>query len=358
MGLRRLFPNALRAFEATARLRSFSAAADGLSVTHGAVSRHVRTLEDTLGLPLLRRSAHGTGPTAEGRRLAEGLSRGFQLIQASVEQPEPGPLTLTLTLTLTLSCSESIMMYWLLPRPAGLQEADPDVELRFNMGCGPVDFVRDNISVAIRLSTIEPPKEVVRTGAVTESIGPVRSPAYLQTLRVTSPTDLPRARPRVSRTRPHAWDDWSRCCGADLGVLQVAEAFDHFHLPIQAAKCGLGMAGVPRMLVRDDLDSGTLVAPPGFRAGPSDRSVWVAPRVGRRSDTVGLVDWLAEEPRASECRASDPAVEPQGPGATPQPAPPLARGVAGGLAMAARACESRATPGLGRSAPETGVRGP
>ena len=57
MALPRLSLNALRAFEATARLQSFSAAADELSVTHGAVSRHIRMLEDSLGLPLLNRSA-------------------------------------------------------------------------------------------------------------------------------------------------------------------------------------------------------------------------------------------------------------------------------------------------------------
>ena len=84
MSLDRLSLNALRAFEATARLRSFSAAAEELSVTHGAVSRHIRMLEDATGLPLLTRTAHGTEPTAEGQRLAEGLSRGFQLIQSSV----------------------------------------------------------------------------------------------------------------------------------------------------------------------------------------------------------------------------------------------------------------------------------
>ena len=216
MSLERLSLNALRAFEATARLRSFSAAADELSVTHGAVSRHVRMLEDTLGLPLLTRNAHGTEPTAEGERLADGLSRGFQLIQASVEQLKPGPLT--------LSCSESIMMYWLLPRLSRFQEANPDVELRFNMGYGPVDFARDNISVAIRLSTIEPPKDVIRTGDVTEWIGPVCSPAYLRTHRMKSTADLPRARLMVSRTRAHAWDEWSRCCGADVEALHVAEA--------------------------------------------------------------------------------------------------------------------------------------
>ncbi len=62
MAYSRLSLNALRAFEATARLRSFSAAATELSVTHGAVSRHIRLLEDSLGLPLLKRSAHGTAP--------------------------------------------------------------------------------------------------------------------------------------------------------------------------------------------------------------------------------------------------------------------------------------------------------
>src|SRR3990167_10200952 len=82
----RLSLNALRAFEATARLRSFSAAAEELSVTHGAVSRHIRMLEDSLGLALLQRTAQGATPTGEGQRLAEGLSKAFGLIQSSVEQ--------------------------------------------------------------------------------------------------------------------------------------------------------------------------------------------------------------------------------------------------------------------------------
>jgi LysR family glycine cleavage system transcriptional activator len=292
MGVDRLSLNALRAFEAAARQRSFTAAAEELYVTHGAVSRHVRMLEDRLGLPLLTRNAHGTEPTAEGQRLAEGLSRGFQLIQESVALLKPGPLT--------LSCSDSIMMYWLLPRLSGFQEANPDVELRFNTGYGPVEFVRDNISVAIRLSTIEPPKDVIRVGAVTEWIGPVGSPAYLRTLRMTSPRALLRARLMVSRTRPNAWDDWRHRCGTRLGPLHVAKTFNHFYLLIQAARCGLGMANVPRMLVHDDLDSGTLVAPLGFLAGPNKLSIWVAPHLSRRSDTVRLVEWLTEELRTSE----------------------------------------------------------
>ncbi len=288
----RLSLNALRAFEATARLRSFSAAAEELSVTHGAVSRHIRMLEDSVGLPLLKRSAQGASPTAEGQRLADGLSTAFSLIQSSVEQLKPGPLT--------LACSESIMMYWLLPRLNRFKDANPEVELRFNMSHGSVDFARDNVSVAIRLSTIEAPKEVVKDDVAPEWVGPVCSPAYLRQMRIESVDDLARARLMVSRTRTGAWDDWARCSGQTGMELRVDEAFDHFYLLIQGARCGLGLANVPRMLVRDDLTSGTLVAPLGFVRGPNRLVIWTAPHLSRRPDVIKLVDWLHDELRATE----------------------------------------------------------
>ena len=288
----RLSLNALRAFEATARLRSFSAAAEELSVTHGAVSRHIRMLEDSVGLPLLTRSAQGAVPTAEGQRLADGLSTAFSLIQSSVEQLKPGPLT--------LACSESIMMYWLLPRLNRFKDVHPEVELRFNMSHGPVDFVRDNVSVAIRLSSIEAPKDVVRIDVAPEWVGPVCSPEYLRQKRIESAGDLARAKLMVSRTRPSAWDDWARCISQSNMELHVDEVFDHFYLLIQGARCGLGVANVPRMLVRDDLTSGTLVAPLDFVRGPNRLSIWIAPHVCRRPDVVKLVDWLHDELRATE----------------------------------------------------------
>lgn len=288
----RLSLNALRAFEATARLRSFSAAAEELSVTHGAVSRHIRMLEDSVGLPLLKRTAQGASPTAEGQRLADGLSTAFGLIQSSVEQLKPGPLT--------LACSESIMMYWLLPRLNRFKDAHPEVELRFNMSHGPVDFTRDNVSVAIRLSSIEAPKDVVKDDVAPEWMGPVCSPEYLRQKRIESMDDLARARLMVSRTRTSAWDDWARCSGLPDMALRVDESFDHFYLLIQGARCGLGLANVPRMLVRDDLTSGTLVAPLGFVRGPNRLAIWIAPHLSRRPDVVKLVDWLHDELRATE----------------------------------------------------------
>ena len=192
------------------------------------------------------------------------------------------------------------MMYWLLPRLNRFKDAHPEVELRFKMSHGPIEFVRDNVSVAIRLSTIEAPKDVVRADVAPEWVGPVCSPQYLRQKRIESMRDLARAKLMVSRTRPSAWDDWARCSGHPNMELRVDEVFDHFYLLIQGARCGLGVANVPRMLVRDDLTSGTLVAPLAFVRGPNRLSIWIAPHLSRRPDVVKLVDWLHDELRATE----------------------------------------------------------
>ncbi|HEY4297992.1 MAG TPA: LysR substrate-binding domain-containing protein, partial [Paraburkholderia sp.] len=63
---------------------------------------------------------------------------------------------------------------------------------------------------------------------------------------------------------------------------------------------GLGVANVPRMLVRDELDSGALVAPFGFVPGPRKLVLWVAPHLEMRPQTIALVDWLGAELRDTE----------------------------------------------------------
>ncbi|QUN32121.1 LysR family transcriptional regulator (plasmid) [Cupriavidus sp. KK10] len=292
MVARRVSLNALRAFEATARHCSFSAAAEELAVTHGAVSRQVRMLEETFGISLLRRTAQGAEPTPEGQRLAAGLKRGFDEIQSSVDQLKPGPLT--------LACSTSIMMYWVLPRLSNFQQKNPDVLLQYHMTSGPLDFTRDKVSVAIRLSSQEPPRDVIRTDICSEWVGPVCSPEYLRTLELRTTTDLQRARLIYSHTRERAWLEWKECYAPEIGELILDEGFPHFYLLIQAARCGLGIANVPRMLVQDDLNSGTLVAPFGFVAGPNRLTIWVASHLTGRSETKRLIDWLSGELRADE----------------------------------------------------------
>lgn len=284
--------NALRAFEATARLRSMSAAANELSVTHGAVSRHIRSLEEMFGVVLLKRGPHSTDPTPEGARLAEGLAAAFNTIQASIDQLKPGPLT--------LSCSTSIMMYWLIPRISRFHEKHPGVELQFNMNYGQVDVVRDKIGIAIRNTMVAPPPDVVVRELTTESVGLVCSPEYQRSARIRALADLANARRLVPKTRPKAWSEWAAAAKQDGAKLTPHDAFDHFYLMIQAVICGLGIAPVPRMLVLDDLRSGKLVAPFGFVTGPHKLVLWVAPHVISRPETRALSKWLTDELKETE----------------------------------------------------------
>ena len=289
MGVKRPSLNALRALEATVRLSSMTAAAEELSVTHGAVSRHIKSLEEMFGVPLVFRSTRSVQATPEGGRLASKLSRAFGLIASSVEQIQPGPLT--------LSCSSTIMMSWLIPRIGAFHELHPDIELRFNMNYDRIDFVRDEISIAIRNSMIEPPKDVIIKEMIDEWIGPVCAPEYASK-HFKTVDDLEHCVLLTSKTRPGGWADWLRTTKQSR-ELRSQKSYDHFYLLIQAAACGLGVAMVPKLLVLDDLRSGRLVAPLDFVAGPFKIVLWIAPHLRARSETRALVDWLTKRFRKS-----------------------------------------------------------
>ncbi len=290
--------NALRAFEATVRLRSMSAAAEELLVTHGAVSRHAKSLETMFGVPLLDRSSRTIRATPDGEHLAQDLSRAFTIITTSLERLQPGPLT--------LSCSSTIMMNWLIPRIAAFHSAHPDVELRLNINYGRVDFVHDEISVAIRNSMIPPPKDVVISPLLDEWVGPVCSPEYLAASGIERPRDLGRCILLSSKTRADGWDTWMTIQPHGPFKLPHLTQYEHFYLQIQAAICDLGVAMAPKFLVQDYVQSGKLVAPFGFVAGAHKLVLWVSPHLRTRPDTRALVDWLTAEFRRSA--KGDPAL--------------------------------------------------
>ena len=279
--------NALRAFETTARLGSMSAAAGELGVTHGAISRHIRGLEARFGLLLLRRLAKSVEPTPAGAQLAADLGEAFELMHLGVSRLTPGPLT--------LSCSATIMMYWLIPRLGGFKRDNPAIEIRLNVNYGEVDFVRDEISLAIRSSMFRAPRDVVIRSLLREDIGPICHPDYAARLGLHTPEDLVRARILGTATRPAAWDEWLSAVGRSDLRLANHECYDHFYLLIQAAACGLGMALAPRFLVEDEIRRGHVVAPFGFATGPHELSLWVAPHLRSRADLRRLSDWIQDE---------------------------------------------------------------
>lgn len=280
--------NALRAFEAAARLGSVTAAADELHVTHGAVSRQVKLLEQLLGSPLFHRAGTGLRLSETGARLLPALTSAFDLMEAGVAQA-----TRARGGQLTVSCLGTFTMRWLIPRLFAFRAAHPDIEVQLSASDGPVNFLRDGVDLAIRAERPPWPAGVAVRPFVEEEVGPVLSAALQERLRLHAPADLARATLLHTETRTRAWADWFAAVGRAEVKPAAAQTFEHFYFMLQAAASGLGVAIGPKVLVDDDLSAGRLVAPFGFvKSGLS----YISIRPRRTDSRAALFeDWLVAQ---------------------------------------------------------------
>ena len=144
---RRLPPlNAVRAFEAAARSRSFTRAAEELYVTPGAVSQQVKALEATLGVKLFIREKQRLLLTAGGRDYLAVVRDAFDQIAAGterlVQRQQSG--------VLTVSVSPDFAAKWLINRLGRFTEAHPEIDLRVAASDQRVDFAREDVDLAVR----------------------------------------------------------------------------------------------------------------------------------------------------------------------------------------------------------------
>src|ERR1700688_5255490 len=137
---------ALRAFEAAARTRSLTRAAESLHLTHGAISHQIKSLETDFGVRLVERAGRGIRLTDEGERFATRvravLSDLGDAVREVSERANPRQLR--------VSVIPSFAARWLLPRIGRFFAAHPDIDLDVSATNLLVDFRRDEIDVAIR----------------------------------------------------------------------------------------------------------------------------------------------------------------------------------------------------------------
>ncbi|MEV3857405.1 LysR family transcriptional regulator [Streptomyces sp. NPDC050095] len=275
----------LQPFEATVRHTSMTAAARELHVTHGAVSRQIRSLERALGVELFVRGPRTLTPTPAAHRLAavvrDALDRIDTAAREIARRPPAGPLT--------LSCEPTLLMRWLIPRLPDLARHAPDVTVHLSAAGGPVHFERDGIDLAIRRDDFPFAPDTHSVPLFAEYIGPVHRPGapHADVLLHTA-------------TRPGAWADWHERTGRAAPPAASEQTLEHFSLTLQAAVAGVGTAIGPYALVHDDLERGTLTAPYGFVADGTAYHL-----LGRRPldddpRTAAAADWL-------RTRATEPA---------------------------------------------------
>ncbi|MGP5309213.1 LysR family transcriptional regulator [Halomonas sp. KG2] len=285
--------SALRAFEATARLGSVTAAADELSVTHGAVSRQLKSLDEHFGVALFAKAGRGLVLTHHGEQLQSGVGEAFSKLRNSCaalkRDVEEAPFT--------LACPGSLLARWLIPRLDRLNQELPRLKLKVVVSDS--ELPGQQVDTSATLAFIEPPwpADVEVIELLPEQICPVASPLLAAHIDPAKPESLFANKLLVTASRPQAWPQWASAKGLEQRVLEDAlqqgQGFAHLYYLIEAAVAGLGVAIAPKLLVEDDLRSGRLVAPWGSIETPARLCLWLPEQTNsRRSEP--LAKWLKQ----------------------------------------------------------------
>ncbi|WDH53444.1 LysR family transcriptional regulator [Pseudomonas chlororaphis] len=286
--------NALRAFEATARLNSVSQAAEQLHVTHGAVSRQLKVLEEHLGVSLFVKEGRGLKLTDAGMRLRDASSDAFERLRTVCAELSQS----TIDAPFVLGCSGSLLARWFIPRLGRLNADLPDLRLHLSAGEGDLDPRRPGLDALLVFAEPPWPADMQVFELASERIGPVLSPRYsrYEQLREAPASALLNETLLQTSSRPQAWPSWARQNGIDAGALKFGQGFEHLYYLLEAAVAGLGVAIAPQPLVAEDLRAGRLVAPWGFCETPGQLALWLPKRAadGRARQ---LAQWLSNELR-------------------------------------------------------------
>jgi DNA-binding transcriptional LysR family regulator len=284
--------NALRAFEAAARLGSLSLAAEHLHVTHGAVSRQIKVLEAHLGTALFSKDGRGLKLTDAGMRLRDTAGDAFEQLRSTCAQISRGAGDAPFV----LGCSGSLLARWFIPRLGRLNAELPDLRLHLSAGEGDLDPRRPGLDALLVFA--EPPwrADMQVFELCSECIGPVVSPrfaGYPQLCEAPASALLNEALLHTS-SRPQAWPSWASQNGMGEQALKYGQGFEHLYYLLEAAVAGLGVAIAPQPLVADDLRAGRLAAPWGFSETPARLALW---SIRRAADgrTRQLALWLKAE---------------------------------------------------------------
>lgn len=250
--------NALRAFEAAARHQGYIAAADELCVTPGAISRHIKRLEEHLGTNLFYRHSSGVELTAEGKRFLPVLTAAFRDIAAEADRLS------TIGHDLSIICPPTMSIRWLIPKLEEFKAMRPEVRIRLttdffgNKGFDPdefdIGFSVENVSGRAQNIVATPifPKVMSPACApqLLHPIGPLRTPSDLSALKLL----------HESRDRED-WKYWVNHFHVANIDPNSGDVFPNLDMATKAAVMGSGVVMADLMLCRDELESGALVLP-------------------------------------------------------------------------------------------------
>lgn len=240
--------NALRAFEAAARLGGFSAAAEELHVTPGAVAQQVKSLEEWAGAELFERRAQGVVLSPVGARVMPEMEAAFDRLGEAVQSLRAA----TGAGQVHIAALPAIAQLWLSPRLPAIRSALPDLSLSVSALEVRPNLKRDPFDIALFFGNEEEGQLVEQ-----DEIFPVCAPALAEQLG--SPQDLVTLPCLGDTTWAQDWEIWLAAQGTDIRV--SGPVFSLYALAVEEAINGAGVLIGHAPLVRRHLQSGSLVQP-------------------------------------------------------------------------------------------------
>lgn len=290
--MRHGIPNlgALQAFEATARLGSFSRAAEELALTHSAVYRQVTGLEERLGVQLLTRVRRRVALTDAG---AEYAGR----VRHHLEQLEKDTFGLVsrsgIGRSLHIAVLPTLATTWLIPRLADFKRRHGDIAVSLSVRTLPFQFKDQPFDAAI----YHAPQRWPQTAGIKlfdeYEMVPVCSPSLLAEQGLDAMDGLTHLH---MSSRPDAWREWYRAQQRDyLPAISAGPRYELFTMTLAAVKAGLGVALIPRFIVQPDLQAGKLVMPSQAILAVQESYYFGYPSSSERSEALLAFEaWLVE----------------------------------------------------------------
>lgn len=251
---------ALRAFDAVARLGGVRQAARSLGRDHAVISRHLKTLEQWTGARLIERTARGVALTKDARRYHREIAAAMDAIAAStIDLMRRGYHN-----HLYVSCAPGFALHWMSRRVGLFEKLHPDVEIELrsldrNISVAPYESDIEIRFVPTYRTSMKVPAGVHCEEVASVAVVAVASPAYLaDAAPIRTPGDLIGQR----LLHEHDFDGWAHW----LAVHGVYDDLDltgprlsQGHLTLDAALHGRGVALVNGLVGQAFLDSGELV---------------------------------------------------------------------------------------------------
>jgi DNA-binding transcriptional LysR family regulator len=272
---------ALRAFETAARLGGFSAAAEELGVSPGAISAHVKTIEDELQAKLFTRTARGVTLTALGQRVLPEFTRAFDQMGDAVQTLR----TQAAPHVVHIAALPAVAQFWLSPRLPGLRAAAPEISISITAMETPPNLKRAPFDLCLFYGSGQ------GNWIADDVIFPVCAPTLANQL--DTPEDLMNAPCLTDTSWESDWADWAAVALPGTQFAPRGPVFSLYALAVEETINGAGVLMGHQALIAPHLAAGTLVAPFEAKAHLNKSLRMWSLRAQRPSSPVGRVaDWL------------------------------------------------------------------